>query len=74
MLATETISVLAGAMSALATAPTSRLHHHAFVVVDEEATRAFHEDLQGFPLVATWREVEVGDRRPDDDLRAVRQA
>jgi catechol 2,3-dioxygenase-like lactoylglutathione lyase family enzyme len=35
-----------------------RLHHHAFVVRDQEATRAFYEDLLGFPLVATWCERE----------------
>jgi len=35
-----------------------RLHHHAYVVIDQEATRAFYEDLLGFPLVATWCEVE----------------
>ncbi len=35
-----------------------RLHHHAYVVADQEATRRFYEDLLGFPLVATWCEVE----------------
>lgn len=35
-----------------------RLHHHAYVVRDQEATRHFYEDLLGFPLVATWCEVE----------------
>ena len=33
--------------------PAFRLHHHAYVVDDQEATRAFYEDLLGFPLVAT---------------------
>ena len=40
--------------------PAFRLHHHASVVDDQEATRAFYEDLLGFPLVATWCEVETG--------------
>ena len=39
--------------------PAFRLHHHAYVVDDQEATRAFYEDLLGFPLVATWCEVET---------------
>jgi glyoxylase I family protein len=41
------------------TPPTaSRLHHHAYVVDDMETTRRFYEDVLGFPLVATWCEVE----------------
>jgi glyoxylase I family protein len=36
----------------------SRLHHNAWVTKDQEATRAFYEDILGFPLVATWSEVE----------------
>lgn len=36
----------------------SRLHHHAFVVADQEATRRFYEDVLGLPLVATWCEVD----------------
>ena len=35
-----------------------RLHHHAFVVRDQEATRHFYEDVLGMPLVATWCEQE----------------
>ncbi|MDG2113313.1 MAG: VOC family protein [Actinomycetota bacterium] len=35
-----------------------RLHHHAYVVADQEVTRAFYEDVLGMPLVATWCEVE----------------
>ncbi len=35
-----------------------RLHHHAFVVRDQEVTRHFYEDILGFPLVATWCERE----------------
>lgn len=41
----------------VATRP-SRLHHHAFVTHDQEATRHFYEDVVGLPLVATWTEVE----------------
>jgi glyoxylase I family protein len=33
-----------------------RLHHHAYVVRDQEANRRFFEDLLGLPLVATWCE------------------
>ena len=33
-----------------------RLHHHAFVVRDQEVNRQFFEDLLGIPLVATWCE------------------
>jgi catechol 2,3-dioxygenase-like lactoylglutathione lyase family enzyme len=36
----------------------SRLHHHAFVVADQERTRVFYEDVVGLPLVATWCEVD----------------
>ncbi len=39
--------------------PASRLHHHAYVVRDQEATRRFYEDVLGFPLTATWCEVET---------------
>ncbi|MGE0727159.1 MAG: VOC family protein, partial [Acidimicrobiia bacterium] len=35
-----------------------RLHHHAYVVRDQEATRRFYEDVLGMPLVATWCERE----------------
>jgi catechol 2,3-dioxygenase-like lactoylglutathione lyase family enzyme len=34
----------------------ARLHHHAFVVADQERTRAFYEDVIGLPLVETWCE------------------
>ncbi|MGH9055207.1 MAG: VOC family protein [Acidimicrobiales bacterium] len=36
----------------------TRLHHHAFVTTDQEATRKFYEEIVGLPLVATWTEVE----------------
>ena len=34
----------------------NRLHHTAYVSKDLEATRAFYEDLLGFPLMATYCE------------------
>lgn len=37
----------------------ARLHHHAFVSRDQEATRRFYEEIVGLPLVATW--CEEGD-------------
>ncbi len=33
-----------------------RLHHHAYVVKDQEANRHFIEDILGIPLTATWCE------------------
>jgi catechol 2,3-dioxygenase-like lactoylglutathione lyase family enzyme len=36
----------------------TRLHHTAYVTRDLRATRAFYEDLLGFPLVATWCEAD----------------
>jgi catechol 2,3-dioxygenase-like lactoylglutathione lyase family enzyme len=35
-----------------------RLHHTAYVTRDQEATRAFYEDILGFPLLATWSEAD----------------
>ena len=37
----------------------SRLHHTAYVVRDQRATRHFYDDLIGLPLVATWTEADV---------------
>jgi glyoxylase I family protein len=34
----------------------TRMHHHAFVVADQERTRHFYEDIIGLPLRATWIE------------------
>jgi glyoxylase I family protein len=34
----------------------NRLHHTAYVTKDLEATRAFYEDVLGFPLLATYCE------------------
>jgi len=36
----------------------TRMHHHAFVVADQERTRHFYEDIIGLPLRATWIESE----------------
>ena len=33
-----------------------RLHHHAYVVRDQERNRQFFEDVLGIPLAATWCE------------------
>ena len=44
-----------GAAPLLAALP-ERLHHHAYVVKDQEANRRFFEDILGIPLVATWCE------------------
>ena len=35
-----------------------RLHHTAYVTKDQAATRAFYEDILGFPLLATWAEAD----------------
>lgn len=35
-----------------------RLHHNAWVVDDQERTRAFYEDVLGFTLTAFWIETE----------------
>ena len=40
------------------TALAQRLHHTAYVTKDQEATRAFYEDILGFPLMATWSETD----------------
>ncbi len=43
----------------MTTAPLAqRLHHTAYVTKDQEATRAFYEDILGFPLLATWSEAD----------------
>lgn len=39
-------------------AVVQRLHHNAYVTKDQEATRAFYEDILGFPLIATWSEAD----------------
>ncbi len=49
---------------ALAMRP-SRLHHHAYVSRDLEATRRFYEEILALPLVATWCEEQLGDGDPE---------
>ncbi len=34
-----------------------RMHHAAYAVKDQEATRHFYEDVVGLPLIAAWAEV-----------------
>ena len=41
---------------ALLTELPQRLHHHAYVVRDQEVNRRFFEEVLGIPLVATWCE------------------
>ena len=36
-----------------------RLHHHGWMVNDQEANRRYYEDVIGLPLIATWTEVET---------------
>jgi catechol 2,3-dioxygenase-like lactoylglutathione lyase family enzyme len=43
-------------MAKLLSRPPERLHHHAYVVQDQEKNRQFFEDVLGIPLVATWCE------------------
>ncbi|WP_428486870.1 VOC family protein [Rhodopila sp.] len=43
-------------MAELLSRPPERLHHHAYVVKDQEKNRHFFEDLLGIPLTATWCE------------------
>ena len=40
-------------MTQTASPGPTRLHHHATVTDDQEATRRFYEDVIGMPLVAT---------------------
>lgn len=42
----------------MSTPLAKRLHHTAYVTKDQEATRAFYEDILGFPLMATWSEAD----------------
>ena len=43
-------------MADLLSRPPERLHHHAYVVKDQESNRRFFEDVLGIPLTATWCE------------------
>src|SRR5262245_13818467 len=42
----------------MTTSLAQRLHHTAYVTKDQEGTRAFYEDVLGFPLLATWSEAD----------------
>jgi len=54
----ETSSAPIGKKSVLNTAPL-RLHHNAYVVADQERTRAFYEDLLGLKLASFWIETNM---------------
>lgn len=54
----STMTSTSATTGAQVTSPALRLHHNAFVTRDQEATRAFYEDVLGFPLVATWAEAD----------------
>jgi glyoxylase I family protein len=43
-------------MAELLSRAPERLHHHAYVVKDQEKNRQFFEDVLGIPLTATWCE------------------
>ena len=43
-------------MTKLLSRAPERLHHHAYVVKDQEKNRQFFEDVLGIPLTATWCE------------------
>jgi glyoxylase I family protein len=43
-------------MAKLLSRAPERLHHHAYVVKDQEKNRQFFEDVLGIPLAATWCE------------------
>jgi glyoxylase I family protein len=43
-------------MAKLLSRAPERLHHHAYVVKDQEKNRQFFEDVLGIPLTATWCE------------------
>ena len=55
MIRKETIMSASAPAAPLARLP-ERLHHHAYVVADQEINRRFFEDILGLPLVATWCE------------------
>jgi catechol 2,3-dioxygenase-like lactoylglutathione lyase family enzyme len=40
-----------------------RLHHHGWMVNDQEANRHYYEDVMGLPLIATWTEIAALRRR-----------
>lgn len=49
-------------MAKLLSHAPERLHHHAYVVRDQEKNRVFFEDLLGIPLTATWCEKHFNHR------------
>ena len=52
----DTLEVTALGTGTTPSSSALRLHHHAYVVKDQEANRRFLEDILGIPLVATWCE------------------
>src|ERR1700722_19756198 len=49
-------------MAKLLSRAPERLHHHAYVVRDQEKNRQFFEDVLGIPLTATWCEKHFNPR------------
>ena len=49
-------------MAKLLSRAPERLHHHAYVVKDQEKNRQFFEDVLGIPLTATWCEKHFQSR------------
>ena len=43
----------------MSTSLANRLHHTAYTTKDMEKTRAFYEDVLGFPLIAAWSESDM---------------
>jgi len=57
--ASDTTSATASTTASTSgTSLAQRLHHTAYVTRDQAATRAFYEDVLGFPLLATWAEAD----------------
>ncbi len=58
-MSTDTTETTSATTTAAPSGPLAqRLHHTAYVTKDQEATRAFYEDILGFPLLATWAEAD----------------
>jgi catechol 2,3-dioxygenase-like lactoylglutathione lyase family enzyme len=60
VLETRKVGLRPEEVSPLAQLPL-RLHHHAYVVKDQERTRRFYEGVLGIPLAAMWIECEETD-------------
>jgi len=59
MTTTDTTTTGSTTTGSTTTGPAAqRLHHTAYVTKDQAATRAFYEDILGFPLLATWAEAD----------------